>query len=1026
MAPTGIRRLFARINVGFGLAVLVLGVVSAVALFASGRQKSEAAWVTHTRDVIERVDVLVDELEAAEDAAAAAAGDTSLVVEQASDSLGAAALQSVEALQGLTADNAIQQHRLDSLRTAVARRVDLMRTDLQSRRARHAAPTMEAPAAREALALLNGSQRLAGAMRSEEVRLLGERTQRSETARSRMTLFATGGMGFAMLIVLISAYMLNRDLVAQRRAREAIQESELELKDFLESTSDIIYTTGPDGKLLYTNPAWSKALGYTAEEAREMWLSAVIHPDFLEQGIAMFHRIMAGEEFHNTDVDCITKDGRKLSVFGSSHRRMKDGVPVGTRSISTDITERREAERQIAESHALVQAVLNSTSYLIVAADASGVIRGLNPRAADILGCTEEEAVGHVTLDRLFAPEPLIALRDELNVGRVHRVDSPLETIIELAVSRAGTTDEREWIMQRHDGGTFPALVSTSTLRDKTGELTGFAVVASDITVRKEAEEALRRATREADQASRAKSEFLANMSHEIRTPMNAVIGLSGLLLDTSLTEEQLEFVETIRNSGDALLAIINDILDFSKIESGNLVLEELPFDLRDCVESALDLVAGPAAEKKLDLVYLVDNNVPVALVGDVTRVRQVLVNFLSNAVKFTLAGDVYVHVTSRPSGDGRHEVTFAVRDSGIGIPAERLDRLFRSFSQVDASTTRNFGGTGLGLAISKRLVELMDGHVGVESALGRGSTFRFTIVTAAGESVSRTFLSGVAPALDERRILIVDDSATNRLIIEQHVRGWGMHAVLASSAAEALEIIAREATFDCAILDMQMPGMDGEMLAAEWRRRRGTATPPLLLLTSVGRRGSSHEQQFAAILTKPVKPSSLYDALISILTGAGPRRVRVPSHTIDHAFAANHPLRILLAEDNPVNQLVASRMASRLGYRIDVVGNGLEALQAVDQIPYDLVLMDVQMPEMDGLEATRRIHALLPSARWPRITAMTASALESDRQECLEAGMDDYLSKPVTVEALEAALLRAWAAKSERANTAEHRAITT
>jgi CheY-like chemotaxis protein len=494
---------------------------------------------------------------------------------------------------------------------------------------------------------------------------------------------------------------------------------------------------------------------------------------------------------------------------------------------------------------------------------------------------------------------------------------------------------------------------------------------------------------------------------------MNAVIGLTGLLLDTTLNDEQLEFVETIRASGDALLTIINDILDFSKIESGNLVLEAESFDVRDCVESALDLVAGRAAEKDVNLAYLVDNSLPQSIVGDVTRVRQVLVNFLSNAVKFTERGDVYVHVTSRELPTGRIEAAVSVRDTGIGIPSDRIDRLFRSFSQVDASTTRQFGGTGLGLAISKRLVELMGGEVSVESTPGEGSTFKFSFNVSAGEVTRRTFLGGVTPELDSRRVLLVDDNATNRRILEQHLRGWGMHVSVATSAAQALEIIGRDAAFDVGVFDMQMPEMDGETLAATWRARPGAVVPPLILATSMGNRASVGEKQFVAVLSKPVKPSLLYDTLVSTLTGAAHRRPRSIARTIDHATAARQPLRILLVEDNPVNQMVATRMCEKLGYRIDVVGNGLEALAAVNQIPYDTLLMDVHMPEMDGLEATKRIREFVPRERNPWIIAMTASAMESDRQACIAAGMDDYTPKPVTMDSLEGALTRAWLAKS-------------
>jgi len=765
-----------------------------------------------------------------------------------------------------------------------------------------------------------------------------------------------------------------------------------DLEDFLESSTDLIHSSGLDGRIQYTNRAWREALGYTEAEVEDMYLMQVLHPDSRDYVLGLFQRIIAGESLRGIEIDVVTKDGRTLSMLGSSNCRVVDGQPVGTRAIFKDVTVAKAAERRLREAHALEQAILNGTSYIILATDPRGLIRGLNPAAEKALGVVEADAVGKISLDVFF--------------------DTDFATLA--SVTREHDTDEREWQLHSLTGSTFPANVALTALHNEKGVITGYAVVAMDITSRKQADEALKQATIEAQQASRAKSEFLANMSHEIRTPMNAVIGLTGLLLDTPLTEEQHEFAETIRHSGDSLLAIINDILDFSKIESGNLLLEEQPFDMRDCVESALDLIASKAAEKDLNLAYLVDDGVPQTLIGDVTRVRQVLVNLLSNAVKFTFDGEVYVHVSSRKLDDGRFEIGISVKDSGVGIPSDRIDRLFLSFSQVDASTTRNFGGTGLGLAISKRLVQLMGGDVSVESELGSGSTFSFSIVTEAGHGARRVFAAGLTPALTDRRILIVDDNATNRRIIEQHVRGWGMHPVMAGSAREALQVIEHEAAFDFAILDMQMPEMDGEALAAEWRRKHGASTPPLLLLTSVGKRGTAGERQFAAVLTKPAKPSSLYDALISTLAGTPRRRKLTPVRIIDPQFAARHPLRVMLAEDNPVNQLVATRMCERLGYRIDVVGNGLEVLQALDQIPYDLVLMDVQMPEMDGLEATRRIGSLITGERRPRICAMTASAMDEDRRECIDAGMDDYISKPVTMDALEGALLRAWQAKSK------------
>jgi PAS domain S-box-containing protein len=635
-----------------------------------------------------------------------------------------------------------------------------------------------------------------------------------------------------------------------------------------------------------------------------------------------------------------------------------------------------EIERQ----RSYLESLVSITPAAVVVLDAAERVTDWNPAAAELFGYSAEEAIGRPVDDLVFG-----------DTGREEGREVTAEAMRDGRAQRITRRRRRDGTMVDVELMLVPLTVD--------GSRVGFLGVYHDVTE-------LQRARQEAEAATQAKSAFLATMSHEIRTPMNAVIGMTDLLLGTELTGEQREFAEVVHSSGDALLHVIDDILDYSKIEAGKLDLEHEPFSLRDCVEGALDIVAPRAWEKELELGCLIDEGAPAGIVGDESRLRQVLLNLLSNAVKFTDQGEVVVLVDAEESAGGSYRLELAVRDTGIGIPPDRMDRLFTSFSQVDASTTRRFGGTGLGLAISKRLVELMGGTIAVESELKQGSVFRISLPVAAADVPTKLVFDDGLPHLAGKRILIVDDNATNREIVTRHARSWEMEPVAVERPAAALELIVQGEPFDVAVLDMMMPEMDGVALARAIREHRSEAELPLLLLTSLGRLPQlQSEGVFSAQLAKPLKASHLYNTLLRLLTGgAGEAEVE----PLTDGKRARSALRILLAEDNAMNQKVALRLLERLGYSADVATNGLEAIEALERQPYDVVLMDVQMPELDGLDATRRICERWPADTRPHIIAMTANALPEDREACFAAGMNDYVAKPIRAEELVAALKRA------------------
>ena len=855
--------------------------------------------------------------------------------------------------------------------------------------------------------------------------------------------------------VLKGAVVTFADITERKRFEEALHEREKALARFkatLDQTHDCVFMFATDTlRLIYCNRGAVEQVGYTEAELFTM-TPLDLKPEFTEWSFREMLLPLC--------------DGRRAShVFETVHRH-KDGHTVAVEvslqlvraqeeagrfvAVVRDITERKQAEEEIKTRASWQKAVLDYAGYAIIATTPDGVIQTFNCAAERMLGYRAEEVIGTMTPAVIHDPQEVADRAKTFSKELGERIEPGFEVFV--AKARRDLANEHEWTYIRKDGTRFPVLLSVTALKGSNGEITGFLGLALDISYRKETEASLRAYSREleeinqsldialvqAEAATEAKSAFLATISHEIRTPMNGVIGMTGLLLDTDLTRVQREYAEIVRSSGDHLLTLLNDLLDFSKIDAGKMNLETIDFDLRTAVAEAVDLLAERASSKGLNLASLFHADVPAALRGDPGRLRQILLNLLGNAIKFTEQGEVVLSVSLPHHTETVATVRFEVQDTGIGLSPDAQGRLFQPFSQADSSTTRKYGGTGLGLAISKQLTELMGGQIGVESQPGEGSTFWFTArfglqpqVTASAEDMASQDLHGL-------QLCIVVDSPINRRILELYAERWGVRCLIAKDAPQALTLLRKAAAqgqaCDIAIIDKELSGMNGLELAGAIKADPVLAPTRLVLVTSQGQRGDAKVAQAAgcaAYLTMPVGETQLYECLARVLTPSAQATTRegrsagqtarpelVTRHSLAERNAQTDP-KILVAEENVGDQKVAALLLEKLGYRVDLVANGLEALDAHQRKSYAAILMDCQMPEMDGFHATREIRRREASGRGREATdsgttrlaplapshvpiiAMKANATQEDRDRCFAVGMDDYLSKPIKPKVL-------------------------
>jgi two-component system sensor histidine kinase/response regulator len=787
---------------------------------------------------------------------------------------------------------------------------------------------------------------------------------------------------------------LEMEVKERRRAEQELLQRTTFLDTLITNNPLAIAVGGPDGRLELVNPAFEKLFGYSSDEAIGQRVDQLLYPSSLSREEMDGRLDKVKEETVHETVQRRKKDGSLVDVEVHAVPLSLESGEQNVLALYQDISERIEAQRALRESEELFRTVSAAAPIGIFYTGATGKILYTNKRWEEMTGRTAQDAMRSGWADAVH-PEDRVIVEKLWESGFALRMELKDQCRF---LTPEGHVNWVQW--------------QTRALVAPDGTLQGYVGVIEDITKRRAAEQRLMEAKEAAEAASRAKSEFLANMSHEIRTPMNGILGMTDLALDTELQPEQREYLEMVRSSAESLLGIINDILDFSKIEAGRMDLESVPFSLLDCIESALEPLAARAQQKGLEVTWALQGDIPESLMGDPTRLRQILINLAGNAIKFTKEGEVSVRAQLLPSRDGFIPIRFSVCDTGIGIPKEKQQQIFDAFSQADSSTTREFGGTGLGLSISARLIQLMKGEIELESAPGQGSTFTFTVPFSNGTVAVPTHQAVTHPAIVDERVLVVDDNEINRSLLMKLLLQWGLPTTCAANGSEALDLFRRSvqegAPFSIVLLDQNMPGLDGYEVAEKIRLLARKEQPVIVILSSAPASINPARLKELGIersLIKPLRRATLYEAIRHGL--------KLPALSEKVSIPADEPgktpgLRLLLVEDNRVNQKLATRLLEKMGHHVTLAINGRQAIELLKPHSFDLVLMDIQMPVMGGVEATQEIrHAERTSGGHIPIIAMTAHAMAGDAEKYLSVGMDGYVSKPVRVGFLRAEIDR-------------------